>query len=149
MVIALGNRFRGDDAVGSLVADILRHRYPLCTVIDGVGDALDIIGAWENADLAVIVDATTTGKPPGTVLRIETGAGPLPKDLARCSSHGLGIAESVALSETMGLLPARLVIYAIEARTFEPGAAISPEVIEAAEDVALQIGSEFASGNEN
>ena len=146
VVIALGNQFRGDDGAGLFVADQLRKRHIACEIIDNISDALAIMTAWENAAFAVIVDAMITGKPPGTILRIDTDAGPVPKDLARCSSHGMGVAEAIDLSKAMGRLPVHLVIYAIEAKTFEPGIALSPEVLRAAETAAQQIEAEMELG---
>ena len=76
---------------------------------------------------------------------MEAGAQALPKDLARCSSHGLGLAEAVELGKALGRLPGRLVIFAVEAATLEQGAAISPRVAAAADEVASSVAAEIAS----
>jgi len=153
VVIALGNRFRGDDGIGPLVAeqlkknavDRLNGRLDGCSIVEGCDDAMALVSAWENASLAVIVDAAVSGASPGTVRRLEAGAQPLPRDLARCSSHGLGLAEAVELGKALGRLPGRLVIYAVEAATLEQGAAMSPEVTAAADEVVRNVEAEFAS----
>jgi len=145
VVIALGNRFRGDDAAGPCVADRLRHLGVDCRIVDGAEDALAIMDAWQEARTAIVVDALDGGGSPGAIRRIEFGIQPLPKDLARCSSHGLGIAEAIELSRVMGRLPASVIIYAIEAASFEPGAPLSPAVRDAVETVADRIASEVCS----
>lgn len=106
---------------------------------------MTILNAWDGAALAVIVDAAISGASPGTIHRLEAGAEPLPRDMARCSSHGLGLAEAVQLGRVLGRLPARLVIYAVEAKSLEPGAALSREVTAAAARVVRNIEAEIAS----
>ncbi len=143
VVIPLGNRFRGDDGAGPAIADRLRGT-PGCRIVEGVEDALAIIAAWENAGLAIVLDAALSGAPAGAVHRIEAGEGPLPRDLARCSSHGLGLAEAVELGRALNRLPARLVVYAIEAGDMGSGAGLSPPVAAVVGEVARQVQAEIA-----
>jgi len=145
VVIALGNRFRGDDGAGPLVARRLRARGRDITVAEGPMDALRILSLWDGAPLAIVIDAACSGARPGTVQRIECGAAALPKDLARCSSHGMGIAEAVDLGRVLGRMPGRLVMYVIEAKSFAFGAALSPEVESVLGDVARRVEDELAA----
>lgn len=145
VVIALGNRFRGDDGVGPCVASHLRSSNKDLAVIEGHEDAMAIISAWTDASLAVIVDAAISGASPGTVHRIKVGAGPLRKRLASCSSHGVGLAEAVELGKVLGNLPDHLVVYAVEANTFEVGAGLSPDVEAAIGQVTREIETEIAA----
>jgi hydrogenase maturation protease len=57
------------------------------------------------------------------------------------STHGLGVAEAVALGDALGRLPRRLIIIGIEGRRFEVGADLSPEVARAV-DEAVRLGLE-------
>ena len=65
VVIALGNRFRGDDGIGPIVAERLKNnvadrpggRVDGCTIVEGKDDAMALVSAWENAALAVVIDA--------------------------------------------------------------------------------------------
>lgn len=153
VVIALGNRFRGDDGIGPFVAERLRQhdterfddRLAACNIVEGCEDAMGLVSTWENAALAVVIDAAVSGVSPGTVHRIEAGNQALPKDLARCSSHGLGLAEAMELGKALGRLPRRLVIFAVEAATLEKGAAISPKVAAAADEVVRGVEAEVIS----
>ncbi len=104
-----------------------------------------LVSAWEDAALALVIDAAVSGASPGTVHRLEAGAQALPKDLARCSSHGLGLAEAVELGKALGRLPERLVIFAVEAATLEQGAAMSPQVAAAADEIASRVEAEMDS----
>ena len=152
VVIALGNRFRGDDGIGPMVAERLRKNsadragggIDGCTVVEGKDDAMALVSAWENAALAVVIDAAVSGAAPGTVRRLEAGAQPLSKDVARCSSHGLGLAEAVELGKALGRTPGRLVIFAVEAGTLEQGAAMSPQVAAAVDAVVRDVEAEVA-----
>ena len=153
VVIALGNRFRGDDGIGPIVAERLKNnvadrpggRVDGCTIVEGKDDAMALVSAWENAALAVVIDAAVSGGAPGTIRRLEAGVQPLSKDVARCSSHGLGLAEAVELGKALGRRPGRLVIFAVEANTFEQGAAMSPQVAAAVEELVQNIEAEIAS----
>ena len=145
VVIALGNRFRGDDGIGPLVADRLDGRLDGCTIVEGKDDAMALVSAWENAALAVVIDASVSGASPGTIRRLEAGAQPLSKEVARCSSHGLGLAEAVELGKALGRLPGRLVIFAVEAGMLDQGAAMSPQVTAAAEEVVRNVETEIGS----
>jgi hydrogenase maturation protease len=116
-----------------------------CAIIEGKDDAMALVSAWEDAALAVVIDAALSDAVPGTVRRMEAGTQALPKDLARCSSHGLGLAEAVELGKALGRLPRRLVILAVEAATFEQGAAMSPQVTAAADEVVRRVEAELAS----
>lgn len=145
VVIALGSRFRGDDGVGPAVADELSRCVSGCNVIEGCDDSMAILNAWEDATLAVIIDAAVSGAPPGTVHRLEVDAEPLARDVARCSSHGLGLAEAVELGKVMGNFPERLVVYAVEGKSFETGAALSREVAAVTAEVVGSVAAEIAS----
>lgn len=142
-IIALGNRFRGDDGVGPDIADRLRAAMPGVAIVEGIEDSMAIVNAWSGKALALVVDAAASGAPPGTLHRRDLGAAPLPKELGRCSSHGLGLAEAIELARVLDQLPERLVIYAVEAASFEPGAPLSPEVAEAAGNAATLIAVEL------
>lgn len=145
VVIALGNRFRGDDAIGPIVAERLNGRPHGCTIVEGRDDAMAIVSAWEKASLAVIIDASVSGASPGSIRRLEAGAQPLSREWARCSSHGLGLAEAVELGKALERFPGRLVIFAVEAGTLEKGAALSPQVMTAADEVVRKVEAEIAS----
>ncbi len=149
VIIALGNRFRGDDGIGPFVAERLKEtateRLGGYMIVEGKDDAMALVSAWEGAALAVIIDAAVSGASPGTIRRLEAGVQAMPKDLSRCSSHGLGLAEAVELGKALGRLPRRLVIFAVEAATFEQGAGMSPQVTAAADAVVRNVEAEVAS----
>jgi hydrogenase maturation protease len=136
LIIGCGNRQRSDDAAGILVAERLRK---LGLEADTrLGEAAELIEAWNGADDVIVVDAVVTGAPVGTVQAWD-GHQPLTKVRAGASTHCLGVAEAIELARVLDRLPKRLRVYGIEGRRFEPGAQISPEVQRAVEEVVRRI----------
>jgi hydrogenase maturation protease len=136
LIIGCGNRQRSDDGAGILVAERLRDLgIPAET---RSGEAADLIEAWRGADDVIVVDAVVTGAPVGTVQAWDARQ-PLASVSTTASTHSLGVAEAIGLAQVLQCLPARLRVYGIEGRQFEPGVEISPEVQRAIEEVARRI----------
>lgn len=145
VLIGLGNRFGGDDAIGPLVAHRIAERCPSLAVVEGAGDALAILDAWRGFERAVIVDAalTESGSAPGTVHRLDDGQAIGPKALARCSNHGGGLAEALALGEALGRRPTTLTVFAIEAASFAPGPELSPALAAVFDELVARVLNEL------
>ena len=138
-VVGVGNDMRGDDAVGLVVARNLRELLPEADVIERSGEPADLLEALgDGVEAVVLVDAVSSGAPPGEVHRVDATEAALPF-AASASTHGLGLAETIELGRALGRLPARLLVYGIEGRTFEVGAPLSPEVARAAVAVAAEL----------
>src|ERR1017187_2729021 len=136
LMIGCGYRERSYDGAGILVAERLRE---LGIEADTrIGDAADLIEAWKGAEDVIVVDAVVTGAPVGTVQAWD-GRQPLTTIRATASTHGLGVAEAIELAHVLDRLPARLRVYGVEGRRFEPGSGISPEVQRAVEEVVQRI----------
>jgi hydrogenase maturation protease len=147
LFIGVGNPLRGDDVAGLLAARALRGRGAEgIEVRELEGEPVDLIEAWEGAELALVADAVSSGGAPGEVHRIEASAEPLPAALAGPSTHALGLAEAVELGRALERLPRRLVVYGIEAARFEAGAAPGAAVRAAAERVAAAALEELRRG---
>jgi hydrogenase maturation protease len=154
LVIGVGNPDRGDDAVGLHVARRLAGLgLPGVAVEEAGGDTLALLERWAGAARVVLVDAAAplarlgAAAPlarPGRIHRLEPLAGPLPRDLALGSTHAFGLAEAVELARALGRLPRRMTIYAIEAASFAPGAALSPAVAAAVDELAGRIAADIS-----
>jgi hydrogenase maturation protease len=138
-IIGCGNRERGDDAAGVLVAERLRELGVEAETL--TGEALALIEAWRGAKNVIVVDAVATGSPAGTV-QVWEGRPPVLPGRVSTSTHGFGVAEAIELARTVDRLPQRLRVYGIEGRRFDPGSDVSPEVKRAVEEVARQIASQ-------
>jgi hydrogenase maturation protease len=143
-LIGVGNRFRGDDAAGLLVAERLRAELTEIEVLELEGDPAGLLDAWDGADAVIVVDAVSSGSPPGTIHRVDAIEEELPGDVFRASTHALGLAEAVALARALGGLPRSLVVYGLEGGAFEAGESLSPPVHAAVEQVAALVREEVA-----
>ncbi|UCE32319.1 MAG: hydrogenase maturation protease [Burkholderiales bacterium] len=146
VVVALGNRLRGDDAIGAAVLERLAPRAPPTVRLDAsAGDPLSLLGAFEDSRALFVVDAVRSGAAAGSVRRLDLAACAPPPALARASSHGPGLAAAIALGRQLGTLPPVLVCYAVEAARFEHGAPLSPQVAAAVEPVVERLLAEIAA----
>lgn len=150
LVLCIGNPDRGDDGVGRLVARLLQGRLPDDVVVaECDGGATDVLDRMAGADCAIVVDAAVSGCAPGAIHRLDcagvdrAGVDRAASDIlpasGAASSHGLGVAEALALARALGCLPRTCVIYAVEAGQLAPGDALSPEVTDAARQVVERV----------
>lgn len=140
LVIGVGNSFRGDDGVGPAVIALLRaEELPRARLLECDGDCSSLLDAWEGAAAVVLIDAVSSGAPPGTIYRFDALAQALPPGVSFQSTHAFGVAEALALGRALGQLPASLLLYAIEGENFTTGADLSPAVEFAVREVAQQL----------
>ena len=145
VVIGVGNRMMGDDAVGPIVIDGLAGRLPETVVlVESVGDATHLLDSWRDARLAVVVDAVVSGGVPGSVHRIE-GRASLPPSWRSASTHLIGVVEAIELGGAVDMLPDELVVYGIEIDKVEPGVELAPRINVAAAQVVEAIVEELVS----
>ncbi len=137
LVIGCGNLLRGDDAVGPvLVRRLLDRGLPDGTeVADGGTSGMDVAFRMRGADRVILLDAADTGGRPGTLYRLlGTDVEQLP-DLASLNLHSFRWDHALAFARWLlkDEYPADVVVYLIEAESFEFGAALSPTVDAAAD----------------
>ena len=145
LVIGVGNRLRGDDAAGLLVADLLRGRLAKGAVVTSGGDATDLVMCWEEVDSVIVIDAMVSGRAPGTVVRHDVVSESLPVDAFAGSSHRFGLAEAVEISRALDTLPSRFVVYGIEVDATALGTPLSPQVVTAVHQVVEAVLAEVSA----
>jgi hydrogenase maturation protease len=144
VVIGLGNPERGDDGLGPVVVGLLEG--PLGGFVEllaSVSDPMSILDLWEEAPVAILVDAVRSGGVPGVVYRWEVTPGDLPMARAWSSTHSLGLRELVELSWALGRSPRRLVLYGAEAGEDRWGQGLSEPVSAAAFTIARRLHQEL------
>jgi len=147
VIIGIGNIERGDDGAGRQVARLLRHMLGAkADIVELDGEATAILARLEGAGTAYLIDACMSKAPPGTVHRIDAAEGELPLSSSDLSSHGFGLASAIELARTLGQLPPRTIVFAIEAESFEPGAPLTKDVADATVIVADRIRLEIEEG---
>lgn len=140
LVIGCGFEDRGDDAAGLLVARRLKQLG--YEAREQSGEVAALLSAFEEAGggrTVILADAVRSGARPGTVLRWDAVANPLPRESFHRSVHGLGVAEAVELARALGKLPSRLLIYGIEGAEFEAGTGPGAAVLAGVEEAVCRI----------
>lgn len=144
LIIGCGNRVRGDDAAGIFVAERLQE-LGLPSIVHS-RDPIALIELWQGLDAIIVVDAVRTGAPIGTVSTWDL-ARFSPAISSPASSHGLGVAEAIALAEHLGSLPKQLRVYGIEGRRFDIGEEMTAEVRSAAQNLVWQLLAQLNRGD--
>jgi hydrogenase maturation protease len=136
LIIGVGNSLRRDDGAGPAVAHRITSQLPPgVAVLEHSGEGASLMEAWQGFDWVVIVDASSSEATPGAIHRFDAHSQPLPSDLFHYSSHLFGVAEAIEMARTLGRLPPRLIVYAIEGAVFDYGEGLS----EAVEGVVGQV----------
>ena len=127
IVIGVGNRSRGDDAVGIRVVERLRGSL---TCFESNGDPSDLIVLFGSDQEVIVVDAMVSGSEPGTITTTEITFGNAPSSVvplrSQSSTHGFGVFEALELARILGTIPAHVTVIGIEGADFSPGARLSP-----------------------
>jgi hydrogenase maturation protease len=133
VVAGLGNEHRRDDGVGLIVAAVLAARFPDARDVGPVADPLDLLGLWDGARMALVVDAVRSGGRAGTVHVVELSG--LAEHSGVTSTHGISVSGALRIAEAIGRAPRRVVMIGIEGARFDPGVGLSPAVAVAVPDV--------------
>ena len=145
-MICIGNPFRRDDGVAGAIAERLRFRLPAgAAVVELDGEPARVVEAWDDVDLAVVVDAARSGVDPGQVRRIEVDADVVLPAGPRTSTHGQSLADALLLGRALGRMPRRLVVHAVEGDDFGHGPGLSAMVAAAVPGVADGVLAELAA----
>ena len=145
LVIGVGNPYRRDDGAGVVVIDRLRQQgHPDIEVVEESGEPVALIARWTDHPFVIMVDAVTSGAPPGTIARIECSNGTWQQgtSVSAASTHGLGIADAVELGGVLKRLPERLLIFGIESADVSNGRGLTSAVAAAVDDVVRAIADE-------
>jgi hydrogenase maturation protease len=138
VAIGVGNVYRGDDGVGLAVAERLRDE-PGLDVVVVEQEPTRLLDAWAGADLALVVDAVSSGAAAGTVHRYEASDRAVPASVFRGSTHAFGVGEAIELARALGRLPARVLVYGVEGEDFSAGERLSAPVAAAVEPLVSEL----------
>lgn len=141
-VIGLGNRDRGDDAVGLLVADDLAVRLTGADVFAWERPELDLLEVLPRYDRVVVVDAARSGAPTGTI-----HVDPVLPAADVAGTHGFGIHGVLELAAALDRLPDQVHLALVEIGPATHGEGLSDEVATAAEQLVAHLTSVLAGGD--
>lgn len=146
-VIGIGNDWRGDDAVGLVAARRVSAMIGgSAEVIECRRGGVELLEQIQGASVLLLIDAARSGKPPGTIHRLDPSTGPIAPVLSPGSSHALGVSEAIELARSMGLLPPRVIVFGIEGERTDAGQGLSPRVARALPDVIGMVRAEIERG---
>lgn len=149
-VVAIGSPWASDDAAAHHVAAGLKRAFerapaasdccPRPEFIALRQPDVKLLDIMARCDILILIDAVHTGAAPGTVHCLEWQPGLLlSRGVERASSHGLSVDEVLRLAETLGLRPARVLLWGIEAASTAPGEGLSPQVAAALPAIRTQL----------
>ncbi len=145
-VVGIGNAYRSDDGAGLAVASVLqRHVLMHVTILTHSGDGVSLMDVFQMDGPLILADAARSGAPPGTIRRFDAREERISSNFFSNSTHQFGVAEAIEMARTLDQLPSRLIIYAIEGKTFAPGTQLSPEIDSVIRVVADRIANECAA----
>lgn len=144
VVIGVGHRDHADDGIGIAVVEALHLRDERIVAIVREGDLAVLPLLWNDDDDVVIIDASRTGAPVGTVHEIDVthlvdGDG--------LSTHGFSVKDAVTLADRLGRMPRRLRVVGIEGAEFGPGR-LSTELWRQIPDIVDAVAAIIASGGD-
>jgi hydrogenase maturation protease len=142
LILGLGNILLQDEGLGVRAAERLAARYrlpPDVQLMDGGVMGLDLLPHLEGVSHLLITDAVQTGRPPGSLVRLEGEAIPAALSL-KMSMHQVGLQELLALAGFQGTLPERVVLWGLEPASLDWGLELSAPIatqIDALVDAAV------------
>src|SRR5690349_10270318 len=126
-IIGIGNEFRGDDAVGLLAARRLQELVSdRAEVVEAESAGVELLDLMAGARVVLLIDAVCSGQDPGKIHRLDASAGPIASELFPRSTHAIGVGEGLELARTLGVLPAKVIVYGIETGGTGIGHPLSP-----------------------
>ena len=139
-VIGVGNEYRCDDGVGLIVArDIKRREFSGVSVLEESGEGAALMERMRGANAAIVIDAVSSGREPGTIYRFEAHMESMPAQFFHSSTHAFSVAAAVELGRMLNELPPVTLVYGIEGRQFVAGIGLSPELEKARQQVVKRI----------
>ena len=161
LIVGIGSA-HGDDQAGWLVADKLERRIPNGSFISvrKAGVPLDLLDWLENVNVLHLIDAYDVDGCLENLRRFRWLNGQMichsnnspedsvPNQQTARSSHGFSVPDVLRLAEKTGLLPERIVIWAIPGSHFQPGARMSEQclnnICKAATEIVAELSVAYA-----
>jgi hydrogenase maturation protease len=111
-VLGVGSPFGADRLAWLAIDHFAEQGLQDCELLKLDRPGSQLVSYFQGADLVVIIDAVRLSETPGGVVSINLER--LHQLEYHTSSHGFGVAESIALAGQLGELPARLCLLGIQ-----------------------------------
>jgi len=127
LVLGVGNRFRGDDGLGSCLAEVLAEEVDGVDVVDGNARGLKLVEELEGYDYAVFIDVME-GLAPGEVSVFDLSEGDFDIEIP-ITSHRLPPTLVLSLARRTGIFTGRAYLIAVGPRNLGFAEMPSEEVV--------------------
>jgi len=139
LLLGVGNYLMGDEGVGVHIAQRLTDmELPRGTaVLDGGTGGFQLMGAMEQYQVVILIDATIDGQPAGTIRLLEPQfASDFPRSM---STHDVGLRDVLEALQITGRLP-KIYVLTVSVEDLQPmSIKLSAPVQEAAVQVVNEI----------
>ncbi|MFO0939606.1 MAG: hydrogenase maturation protease [Pirellulales bacterium] len=129
LIIGCGNLLRGDDAIGPVLIRRLWQRGlpPGCLCADGGTGGMDVAFQMRNIPHVILVDASKTNSPPGSIFEIPGEEVEQLPPLTGINTHSFRWDHALAFGRWLlkDDYPERITVYLIEGERFEIGEQLS------------------------
>lgn len=146
VVLGVGNLLMGDEGLGIRCVEAFEKLPQRDNVrcVDGGTSTHELLEDLENLDALVILDAVASGKPPGTLVRLE--GDDIPSAFSnKMSPHQHGINDLLATLKFLERAPGRVVLIGVEPSVMELSMELSPLVQGVMPSMVALVSKEVAS----
>lgn len=146
LVLGVGNLLLSDEGAGVRVVEEFGRRYRPAggvELLDGGTAGIELLHYVQNRDAVIIIDVVRTGKPAGTIVRLEGDAVPVLFQ-SKISPHQLGLSDLLAAAQLTDSMPERLVLLGIEPKSLATGLELSQEVRAGVAALTTMVADELA-----
>ena len=143
VVLGVGNLLMGDEGLGIRCVEAVEKQVLPANVrcIDGGTSTHEML---ENLDALLILDAVASGKPPGTLVRLEDDQ--IPSAFSnKMSPHQHGINDLLATLKLLGREPGHVVLIGVEPAVMKLSLELSPLVLGVMPDMIALVSRELAA----
>ena len=140
LILGVGNPFRRDDGIGPAVIQALQSADGLqdADLLDGGTDGFSLLEYIKKYAEVLVVDAVDMGMTPGSIRRFSPAEAKMTIQADALSTHGFGLAEVIALMETLGI-GTNLIILGVQVKDIGFGEEMSPEISEKIPEILQQV----------
>lgn len=146
LIVGVGNKSRGDDAIGLLAVDWLKATHPDLAVYKSVsGDLTTVLDHWCDTDLVIFIDAVKGGIEPGSLVVVEGEELPDMDSSQLTTSHGFSVADVVRMGQILECIPESIELIGVAGNDWEINSPMSYDlqpVLDRIEEIVLSITGE-------
>jgi len=134
-ILGIGNKLRGDDGIGIVVAQSMKNRdLPSDVEVYEVGSGgLKVLHRLENFEKVILVDSVRFGESPGDYSFFSPEEVKSMKGFS--GTHGTDVLEIIELSEKIDKSPEEILILGVQPKSLSLGDDISPVLQDKLSDI--------------